>query len=302
MHMPPLTHFPKAAAVLRGCGERTPGGIYVECGVSPVGRPFEDFLVDPPLALPPGLGFEALANKPQFWTDPDTRATHLVLWIGEQFYPHVADFVEEARRFGISRKLSPQLLERPEFGRLTLSSRMILAHPRALNTCWAQQPPPFRCLKAVRGHGPNASTAESAAEWEVHGQVISATSDLVERAGPCLFQTWDLIPATEALPLTDPLTGAPVVDLITHEVRRKCFALGGRIWYLRRIGSTEYVYAPTVQAPAGLTGLQPGIFGAFPITGFALVKHSNGDVDARVAARLERLWQEAEIPYYRADR
>ncbi len=137
--------FPKAAAVLRGCGERTPGGVYIECGLSPVGRPFADFLIDPPLALPAGLGKETLANKPQLWTDPDTGAVHLVIWIGEEHYPYLADFVEEAKRAGISRKLSPHLLERPDFGRISLASRMILAHPRVRNPRWLDQAPPLRC-------------------------------------------------------------------------------------------------------------------------------------------------------------
>lgn len=294
MPLTPLTaDFPKAAAVLRGCGQRDPGGIYVECGLSPVGRPFEDFLVDSPLALPPGLGAEALANKPQFWTDSATGTVHLVIWIGAEHYPYLADFVEEARRFGISRKLSPQLLHRPEFGRLTLNSRMILPHPRALNTWWGQQRPPFRCMKEVPGH------ASAACGAQVNEQDTGADSDAGERTGPCLFQAWDLIPASEALPLTDPVTGAPVVDPITREVRRKCFVLGGRTWYARRIGSTEYAYAPTGDSAAGL---EPAIFGAFPITGFALVKRADGGVDPRAAARLERLWQDADIPHYHADR
>ena len=293
MHTLYTTDFPKAAAVLLGCGERTPGGVYIECGLSPVGRPFEDFLVDPPLALPHGLGSEALANKPQFWTDPAMGTVHLVIWIGADHYPYLADFVEEARRFGISRKLSRQLLERPEFGRLTVNSRMILAHPRALNTCLAQHPPPFRCMKEVPEH---AATGRAV---EMHDPDTVADSNVDDRAGPCLFQIWDLIPAAEALPLTDPVTGTPVVDPITHEVRRKCFALGDRMWYVRRIGSTEYVHAPTGESTADL---EPGIFGAFPITGFALVKRADGGVDPGAAARLERLWQDADIPHYHADR
>jgi hypothetical protein len=293
MHTLYTTDFPKAAAVLRGCGERTPGGVYIECGLSPVGRPFEDFLLDPPLALPAGLGSEALPNKPQFWTDSATDTVHLVIWIGAEHYPYLADFVEEARRFGISRKLSPHLLERPEFARLSLSSRMILAHPCALNYWWAQQPPPFRCMKEVPGHAPTECGTL------LNEQDTGADTSADERTGPCLFQTWDLISAADALPLTDPATGAPVVDPITHEVRRKCFALGGRIWYARRIGSTEYVYTATGESAAGL---EPGIFGAFPITGFGLMKRADGGVDSRVAARLERLWEDADIPHYYADR
>ena len=56
--------FPKADPVPRGCGEREPGGVYAECGLSPRGRPLEEFLFDPPLPIPEGLD---LINKPQLW-------------------------------------------------------------------------------------------------------------------------------------------------------------------------------------------------------------------------------------------
>ncbi len=56
--------FPKADPAPRGCGEREPGGVYAECGLSSRGRPLEEFLIDPPLPLPEGLD---LINKPQLW-------------------------------------------------------------------------------------------------------------------------------------------------------------------------------------------------------------------------------------------
>jgi hypothetical protein len=148
-------------------------------------------------------------------------------------------------------------------------------------------------MKEVPGHAPTGCAANA------NEQDTSGDSDVDERAGPCLFQTWDLISAAEALPLTDPVTGAPVIDPITREVRRKCFVLGGRTWYARRSGSTEYTYAPTGESTAAI---EPGIFGAFPITGFALMKRGDGGVEARAAARLQRLWQDAGIPHYHADR
>ena len=53
--------FPKAIPVERGCGEREPGGVYAECGLSPYGSPLEHFLIDPPMPLPEGVD---LINKP----------------------------------------------------------------------------------------------------------------------------------------------------------------------------------------------------------------------------------------------
>ena len=56
-----FNEFPKAEPVERGCGEREPGGVYAECGLSPSGSPLERFLIDPPQPLADGLD---LVNKP----------------------------------------------------------------------------------------------------------------------------------------------------------------------------------------------------------------------------------------------
>ncbi len=53
--------FPKVIADERGCGDREPGGVYAESGLSRYGRPIEHFLFDPPLPVPDGLD---LVNKP----------------------------------------------------------------------------------------------------------------------------------------------------------------------------------------------------------------------------------------------
>src|SRR5579863_5482931 len=111
--------FPKAVPDERGCGQRTPGGLYVECGLSPYGRPLEDFLIDPPLSLPTGID---LVNKPQLWprTDPASQEAvvdvetgrpvyDLLIHIGAEYYPYAPDYIEETRRMGASRKLNPNL-------------------------------------------------------------------------------------------------------------------------------------------------------------------------------------------------
>src|SRR5437588_2065576 len=97
--------FPGAEPVERGCGERESGGVYVESGLNPFGRPLEHFLIDPPQALPEGLD---LINKPQLWPrvdpqtgddilDPDTQEpiVDLLIWVGEEHYPFCPDYIEE---------------------------------------------------------------------------------------------------------------------------------------------------------------------------------------------------------------
>ena len=62
----------------------------------------------------------------KLYTDP-SGATHILDWVGERYYPHVADFIEEVRRMGMSRRL-PRTLD---FSRLDPRSRVILIHARA---------------------------------------------------------------------------------------------------------------------------------------------------------------------------
>ena len=112
----------------RGCGSRVVGGIYAEVKQGAGGSPIEAFLVDPPKAVDSGaLGL----------TDKGVRLIeiggvwHVFDIVGEKYYPYVADFVEEGRRMGISRRL-PQNLD---FEKLDpVQSRLVLLHRKALIT------------------------------------------------------------------------------------------------------------------------------------------------------------------------
>ncbi len=95
--------FPKADPVPHGCGDREPGGVYAESGLSPRGRPLEEFLIDPPLPIPAGLD---LIHKPRTWQrmlpsgepalDVEGLPIYdLLIWVGQEHYPYVPDFLEE---------------------------------------------------------------------------------------------------------------------------------------------------------------------------------------------------------------
>lgn len=108
----------------RGCGFRTKGGIYLCTGLSPDGSPIENFLIDPPIIISPamfGLAPIGMALVER------GGATHIMDWVGSQHYPNVADFIEETKRFGTSRRASPSL----DFSRLTKESRHLFVHSRA---------------------------------------------------------------------------------------------------------------------------------------------------------------------------
>jgi hypothetical protein len=249
-----MIDFPKAEPVERGCGEREQGGVYCECGLSPYGSPLEHFLIDPPQPLPEGLD---IINKPQLWEDPATGITHLLIWIGSEHYEWCSDYIEETRRFGASRRINPNL----DLSRLTHESRMILAHPRAINTLWQEQTPPQECQKHILLH--------DIASLHLLGVHPS------QQEGPCLYKVWELIPkdaATEALELE-----------------------GERPFCLRKVGSTIYQYRPTGESAEGL---EPGLFAALPITGFALIQYDDGSVNESAKAKL----QQADLNYYETDK
>ncbi len=246
--------FPKADPVERGCGEREQGGVYAECGLSPYGTPLEYFLIDPPRQLPEGLD---IINKPQLWEDPATGITHLLIWIGSEHYQWCSDYIEETRRFGASRRINPNL----ELARLTRESRMILAHPRAINTLWEEHSPAQLCQKHLPRHD-----AVSLAEL---------FADPAQKAGPCLFKLWDVIPPEAATEVLELEGESPIC--------------------LRRVGSTIYQYRPTGESAEGL---QPGLFAALPITGFALIQYDDGTVNEQAKAKL----QQAGLLFYETEK
>ena len=306
--------FPKADPVPRGCGDREPGGVYAESGLSPWGRPLEEFLIDPPLPIPEGLD---LVNKPQTWQrmlpsgEPALDGEglpifDLLIWVGQEHYPYAPDYLEETRRFGASRRLNPNL----NLSLLSRSSRMILAHPQALNTAWQTQRPPQTCKKEVPGHDVAASDDE---DEGVMGETIeeAITSSLVHPAvtsteprlpallsespqtGPCLFKLWDLIPLEAA---------QTVINRADEEAGEQHPGTEPLPLCLREIGSTIYQYRPTGESADGLL---PGFFAALPITGFALIRYHDGSVNDRakekILAGLETHGNDA-LPLYETDR
>lgn len=106
--------------VERGCGYREQGAVYLECGLDEDGEPIESFLIDPPTE------FEVDAHIGQELIDVN-GTTHVFDWIGSSHYEYTADFIEEIRHYGLSRRISRNL----EVSRLTPASRILCLHARA---------------------------------------------------------------------------------------------------------------------------------------------------------------------------
>lgn len=111
--------------VERGCGVRKEGGIYLECGMGASGMPLEWFIKDRPVLVDAdALGLSAIGIK---LIRDGNGVYHVLDIVGREGYPNWADFLEEVRRFGLSRRASTTT----DFGLLTADSRIMLAHSRA---------------------------------------------------------------------------------------------------------------------------------------------------------------------------
>lgn len=120
----------------RGCGDsRTEDGVYLELGLSPFGMPLEHFLVDPPQPWDPELPLPAQGvgaiKRNGVW--------HIVDRVGREYYPNPADFYEEVRRMGLSRRVphnfsavDPETGATVGFEAITEETRILLVHDRAI--------------------------------------------------------------------------------------------------------------------------------------------------------------------------
>lgn len=143
----------------RECGHRKEGGTYAVCPSSPFGKPVEHFVLCKPIPVDPeeynlanvgvklvDVDEECLAckvapgEKPKYkkkgiqcpvcaGTQKET-VTHVFDIVGREFYPNVADFIEEVRRMGLSRRL--ELETSGNYARLSKRSRLFLLHARAV--------------------------------------------------------------------------------------------------------------------------------------------------------------------------
>jgi len=129
----------------RGCGSRQAGGVYAETRTSPYGVPLEEFLADPPIPVDPAeLGLTArgvkLIDVEGVW--------HVFDIVGKKYYPNVADYIEETRRMGASRRLPSNL----DFSKLGPESRLVLVHQKAVILNFSDYDGEIVCPKDIHQH------------------------------------------------------------------------------------------------------------------------------------------------------
>ncbi len=139
------TTRPVTSGGKRGCGVREPGAAYLAVPMGPGGAPVEAFLVDPPTVVDAAsLGLSATGIK----LIAREGITHVYDVVGREHYPTVAEFVDEVRVMGVSRRIASNT----EFARLTSASRLFLLHEHAgiANAC--EFPTQRRCPCLVEEH------------------------------------------------------------------------------------------------------------------------------------------------------
>lgn len=134
----------------RGCGRRVKGAAYLSTPLSGGGLPLENFLIDPPQCIDPDeLGVTPVGVK--LLEDPSRPGIfHVLDWVGSEHYPNVADFVEELKRFGLSRRIPKTF----PFAKLSKDSKILLIHSRAyIGDYKSYKNGDKPCPKCLKGHG-----------------------------------------------------------------------------------------------------------------------------------------------------
>ena len=175
----------------RGCGRRVAGGVYAETRISrDGGQPLEFFLVDPPQVVDLNrLGLTAvgvrLVEIEGVWQIFDI--------VGEEHYPYPADYVEETRLKGASRRLSRNL----DFSKISPQSHLVLVHRKAILQNFHQypQPPVVECPKMLAAHAVAPLEETCAGLWwhDIHatdGEMLENGRILRKLAGGIQYHAW----------------------------------------------------------------------------------------------------------------
>ncbi len=160
-----MLNIPKITQIqARGCGWRVGGGAYIieksfKGENDEMARKVIMSMIPCPVIYiePESLGLSDIGMK----ILPDANGTyHLWDIVGTGDYPYPSDFIEEAIRMGISRRIPQSLMQSEDFKKLrgdsnpVYSSRHIMVHRRAIivemDELYKQRT--YRC--AERGHGP----------------------------------------------------------------------------------------------------------------------------------------------------
>lgn len=165
--------------IKRGCGTRVTGGLYICCGLSPYGKPIEHFIVDPPVYV----------EYKNFRT-PILIENDLLLWVGAEHYPYPSDFIEEARAFGISKRIPVNF----PVEKITVMSKMYFIHSRAIVKNYREFPPPIYC---PGNHEPHFNQEDCCIGYSYS---LSATDEEIRKIGDTEYRVYPFKEKSEIEP------------------------------------------------------------------------------------------------------
>lgn len=248
---------------VRECGQRKEGGIYVEFGLSVGGAPLEHFLLDPPIPTsqltlisstdtvirklnPRGMTVARLCEHGPY---------HLFDWVGMDNYPNVADFVEEVRLHGLSRRVP----KTAQFDLLDKRSRIIIVHARGYVHNFADY------YDAVQLRNPKR-------KWDAIWRCPRGRFEHLHQVPDemCSGIWWlDLDPRAQVAPY--PRVGKHGFPLVERKMTHMAYYVALR--------------------PAGISPVyEPAVAASFPIWRLAVVKAEDGSHEtSRAAAERSRL-------------
>jgi len=158
------------ATPVRGCGKRVTGGCYAETNLEKDGVPLDFFFMDPPLPVVSqdisSVGVK-LVERDGVW--------HVLDWVGTKHYENVPDYIEELRRFGLSRRIPRNI----DFSKLTAESRIVLIHEKAI----IRGVKSLRWLKEKSGDGSCQHPGLDKSERRKHSK----------KEVSCLYALWDAL-------------------------------------------------------------------------------------------------------------
>jgi hypothetical protein len=252
----------------RGCGHRVAGGLYLvwlppyneatQQALIPPDADYrprwfaDEFILDPPHPV----DVEALGVTPIGMT-PVLRngVWHLLDWVGEEHYPNVADFVEEARRQGVSRRISMSVLE----NEYTEASRLLLIHRKAYIANWM-------AYRSIAYHG-GRRLENIQRNWRCPAHLAGHEEGRCNCAG-----IW-----------WEDVAGAAIAgDNHPSEWTRVPSAR----WTIRDLASGEF-YRCAERPPGVVPEYQPAIFASFPFTRYEIVRDRIAGRHQRIADQLE---------------
>lgn len=242
----------------RGCGVRSPGGIYIEVKLSAGGTPLWKFLVDPTVESPEGLDMPArgVMIAERVVKGQKTGIYDVYDRVGSKHYPNVLDFYREVGKLGASRRVS----QNADFAKLSPESRLILLHERAVLANANQLYAALRKEDAEYGSHVNGWCCQCGIVDHQHYPDMAGNDPMPT----CIGSHWQIVTGGDVL--YDP-TKPP------RSVRREI----GDITYTAR------------KAPDGFKPeYKEGIFLILPISNLAVIRDPEGGQDTKALEKAGR--------------